>query len=298
MGILVVAVGAAAGFAGLGFTYYRFGAIQLARLVLWIGALLPLAYTQAQTTQTLATGSISTLQSLRGLLPALCILLARMLTRPIKRPLGRVEWFVVLYLSLAVTSTAWSISPKQTLLKAIVLILGFLCLWGLVRRYDSPKLAIQGLASFTHCTLLIVALEVLVLRGKAFQAGRLQSVFPQIGADVLGTLTVVGILALFLKQGPQILISTRAALPTCRDLLFGAPRHAYSECPHLRRNSDRGGDDLAGSSLEKSLSRVTLIHADRTGLCCARRSCSRKLSPPRRGRLDLFDAQRQDRTVV
>ena len=253
----------------------------MARIVLWIGAVLPLAYTQAQTTQTLATGSISTLQSIRGLLPAFCILLARLLTRPIRRPLGRVEWFVIVYLLLAETSTAWSISPKQTLLKAIVLILGFLCLWGLVRRYDSPKLAIQGLASFTHCTLLIVALEVLVLRGKAFSAGRLQSVFPQIGADVLGTLAVIGILALFLKQGPEIL-----SRPTTRYLLAAI---YVSELLATRTRSALiyativivVGLIVQARHSRKAVVRVNLAHADRARFCCARRFWFGNLSPPR-----------------
>ena len=123
-----------------------------------------------------------------------------------RRVLGGAEWILAIYLLFALISTAWSISPKQTLLKAMVLAFGFLCLWGLVRRYESSKDAIQGLAAFIHLTLMAVGVEAFALHAQAFEGGRLSGVFPRIAPDVLGTLAVTGILALVLQHGPVALL--------------------------------------------------------------------------------------------
>jgi O-antigen ligase len=55
--------------------------------------------------------------------------------------------------------------------------------------------------------LLVVAVEALVVHHRAFSGGRLQGVFPQIAPDVLGTLAVVGLLAVIFSVGPQALLS-------------------------------------------------------------------------------------------
>ena len=199
--VLLTGLCAALSSFALGFAVYRSGIMQASRILLWIGALSPLAYSAAQTTQTLASGNISKLEIARGILPAVCLMLARLLTRPERRRLGGSEWILVAYLFLALISTAWSISPKQTFLKAVVQVLGVLCVWNLVRRYSSPKAAIHGLATFIHVTLLAVGVEAVAVHRRAFTGGRLSGVFPDIAPDVLGTLAVVGILALVLRQG-------------------------------------------------------------------------------------------------
>ena len=88
---MLVVLGLSAGFTvfARGVTLHRFSLIQVARMVLWIGALSPLAYSTAQTTQTLATGNISGLEIVRGVLPVFCLVLARVFTRPNEACAGR-----------------------------------------------------------------------------------------------------------------------------------------------------------------------------------------------------------------
>jgi O-antigen ligase len=180
-----------------------FGRSAASRLVLWIGVLAPIVYSEPQTRGSLLTSGLSSLEIARGLAPFACLVLARMLNRPLKRPLGPAECLLAAYLALAVVSSLWSIAPKQTALKALVLIFSTLCIWGLLRRYTSPAEAVRGLATFVHVILVAVAAEALGVYHRAFAGGRLQGVFPQIAPDVLATLAVIGVLAVIFTVGPD-----------------------------------------------------------------------------------------------
>jgi O-antigen ligase len=191
----------------LAYLVYRSDRVAASRLVLWIGVVAPLAYSEPQTRSSLLTSGFSALEIARGLAPLACLVLARLLSEPAKRRLGLAEYLLAAYMALAFLSTLWSIAPKQTALKALVFIFSTLCIWGLVRRYASPTQAALGLAAFVHVTLIAIAVETLVAHQRTFTAGRLHGLFPQIASDVLGTMAVIGILALLFNIGPRALWS-------------------------------------------------------------------------------------------
>ena len=185
----------------------KFGRVAASRMVLWIGVLAPIAYSEPQTRGSILSSGFSSLEIARGLAPLACLVIARMLSRPTKRRLGLVECLLAAYLALAILSTLWSIAPKQTGLKALVLILSVLCIWSLVRRYTSPQEAARGLGTFVQLILIAVAVEAFVAHNRSFNVlpGRLAGLFPEIAPDVLGTLAVIGILALIFNVGPVAL---------------------------------------------------------------------------------------------
>jgi O-antigen ligase len=172
---------------------------KLSRLFLWIGVAAPFAYSQPQTLQSLSSATgLTNLEVARGVIPILCLIVARLIQPGSRRKVRIPGRFLSLFLAVALLSTFWSISPKQSGLKSIVLIVGYLCLWGLVRRYEDYESALHGLANTVHVLLIAVAVEAVVWHHAAFNAslpGRLAGLYPSIAPDVLGTLAVVGLLA-------------------------------------------------------------------------------------------------------
>jgi O-antigen ligase len=106
---------------------------------------------------------------------------------------------------MALASTAWSIGSHATLLKAIGVASGYLGLLLLVSLYENATSAVTGLMTFVHCVLIATAIEAILLRHRAFgspEMPRLSTVFPQIDTDILGTVCLVGLIAVATNTGP------------------------------------------------------------------------------------------------
>ncbi len=191
----------------------------MARKWLWIGLVAPFSYSASESASQ-AVSSLNLTELIRGGIPFICILAALGTCRHTRRRFGLAEWCLVGFLVLALASTAWSISANATLLKAISVASGYVCLLLLVRLYEDLSSAVSGLMTFVHVVLILTVVEAILLNHLAFQSAgnlhRLILVFPQTGSDVLATVCLVGLIAVVTNTGPVLLRG-----PWVRALLVG-----------------------------------------------------------------------------
>lgn len=178
---------------------------SVARKWLWVGLVIPFSYSASEGASQ-AVSSVTPLDLARGGIPFVCILVALMSCRAKRRPFGLAEWCLTGFLVWALASASWSISSHATLLKAMSLASGYVCLLLLVNLYEDVSHAVRGLMVFVHLFLISTAFEALIFTGRAFDSPqnlpRLSSVFPQTSPDVLAMVCLVGLVAVATNTGP------------------------------------------------------------------------------------------------
>lgn len=174
-----------------------------ARFLLWLGALGPFIATIPKSVADVSAG-LGPLDVLRGTLPIVCLALSHVVGPMPRRRWGATEWFLAAYLVVALTSTYWSVAPKVTLLRALLLAFAYANLLMLRRHYATRHEAAQGLATTVHVLLLLGAAE-LPYRLATYPSGQLHRMglnIPRISSNLYAYLAVAGIIAVLCRLGP------------------------------------------------------------------------------------------------
>lgn len=175
----------------------RRGTAPTARLVLWLGAIGPFVATVSKSVDDVASG-LTSLDLVRGGLPVVCYFTARMIHHPPRIPWGLVERALAVYLAVTIASTAWSVSPNTTLLKAVVLVFAYLNVLELRRHYRTREAVVAGVAGAVHALLLLAIIQ-LPLRGD----DRMGLLYPRVAANLFALIAVAGILLVLIGVGPK-----------------------------------------------------------------------------------------------
>lgn len=202
MGVLLAGLAFMAGavlWGSLAFSQARNG--RLARALLWLGAVGPYIATTAKETTEVVSG-LGLLDAVRGGVPIVCYLTARIIAHPPRLPWGRTERALAVFLAVALASTLWSISPTTTLLKAIVLTFAYLNLLELRRHYRTREAAINALAVVVHLLLALAFLQIPLKAATAVDVFRMGLVYPTVPSNLFATVAVVGLVIVLVGVGP------------------------------------------------------------------------------------------------
>lgn len=177
---------------------------RLVRGVLWF-SFFAAGFVPANDASAGASVAVSDSDALRVAIPAACLALALLTTRAKWRGIQAPEIFLGLFLFVVFASTTWSHDPKSTILKAVAFLIQWVTLLVLVRRYDTYRAAIIGLTNAVHLVLLSIVTSVILAPTQALGGaplGRLSGVYPAIHPNMLGLLTVIGLLSLVTNVAP------------------------------------------------------------------------------------------------
>lgn len=189
------------------------GSPVAARRVLWLGAVTPFLFSLDRTADQVSSAGLTPLDVVRGGGPFVGIAIALLVAAPTHpKRFGLPEIALLGFLATALFSTAWSINPAVTALKALVLVGCYISLLLLVRYYETPRGAIDGVATAIYIVIAATAATAVLLPGRAYtpiesgQNSRLTGVFPQASPNILAMLAVVGLIALLAGVGPKFVV--------------------------------------------------------------------------------------------
>jgi O-antigen ligase len=189
-------------------------------LMVMVGLLAPVAFQQERTAAQIASSPVTPLAIAQGLLPVVCLALVLLLARPVPMRPTPAELWLGGFLAVAAVSTAWSVAPSVTLLKALQLAVAYALVLVWIRTSPGQDL-VARLAPLVHAVLLCAVAGLVVAPGTAVApipggdpTPRLRGIFPVIAPDLLGFMAVVGLLYLAARVGPAWTLrrEARAAL--------------------------------------------------------------------------------------
>jgi O-antigen ligase len=179
--------------------------VQAARIIAWVGLFAPMAVAQQRTAFELQSSSpVSTLNIVQAALPLAALGSAFMLTNPRLRRVSTPEWCILVYLALAFISTAWSVAPLATFLKAGQLTIAYCLVAVLVRLGTAPQI-LRELSGW------LLALVVAALGGLAIDPSAAYT--PQ--RVFYGTSSVRRLVGLFPANSPDLLGLVAAGALIC-----------------------------------------------------------------------------------
>jgi O-antigen ligase len=188
--------------------------VQIARALAWSAILLSFIYSPSRTATSIEAGGLQIFDVVRGAGAILPLVVARLLVRPQRYVVGVVELAGSAFCLVALASSIWSIEPRATLLKALILCANFYAIFLLARLYGSVRATLDALACIVHALLVWVAIQAALFWDAAVypegEITRLGSAIPQIHPNPLGYLAVAGLLAAFFGVGPAFI--TRSPL--------------------------------------------------------------------------------------
>jgi O-antigen ligase len=172
--------------------------VRAGRRLLWAGFYAP-SFTVFFGTQAGASSqnlSVAPSDALTFGLPLACTVLGTILSRPLRRG---VQWPEVLILGfgfLAAISAVWSEAPTATLMKSATLLVSYITILAVVRRYRDVASTLRALASFVQVTLLLALISAAISAVIAEELpARLTGVFPSVHPNIVGLLAVVGLIS-------------------------------------------------------------------------------------------------------
>jgi len=183
-------------------------ATQWSRRLLWAAVLCPFVYSTATTAADIQGGGLGPLDILRGLGPIVLYVASVLAASQLRRIAGLGVAALAAFCLIALASSMWSIDPRATVLKAVILATFYASVMRLVATYPSRSAALNGVATMVHGILVWITLQLVLLPGLSFAPDpttgmrRLNSFLPSISANPLSYLCLVGILAILLKIGP------------------------------------------------------------------------------------------------
>lgn len=179
----------------------QLGARRLASGLIWIGLVAPAAVVQTNTASQALSNGATPLVIGESAVSVVALVIAVAALRP---RLGRItapEGWLLVYLTAAFASTAWSIAPTATFLKAGQLAVSYALLAVMVR-VNRPIAALRQLIAACDVVIIAALLGFFVVHSRAYTATnqwnptrRLHGVFPAVGPDLLGFLAAVSIVA-------------------------------------------------------------------------------------------------------
>lgn len=182
--------------------------LRAARFILWLGAFMPIIYSEARTVE--QVGGVGLLEVVRGGGPILAFAIALLLAKPVRKfKIGVPEIGIIGFLAIAVLSPLWAVTaPFSAALKSLPLLFAYLCVARVTTLYRSSREMLDGLATAVFLIMLSTllqwaALPELALSGEGADSGRLQSIVPRISANLLGVVAAVGAIAASLRIGPR-----------------------------------------------------------------------------------------------
>ncbi len=183
--------------------------VKVARALAWSAILLSFIYSPSRTATSIEAGGLQIFDVVRGAGAILPLVVARLLVQPQRHVVGAVEFAGSAFCLVALASSIWSIEPRATFLKALVLCANFYAIFLLARLYGSARATLDALACVVHALLVLVAIQAALFWDVVvYPEGditRLGSAVPQIHPNPLGYLSVAGLLALFFGVGPSFI---------------------------------------------------------------------------------------------
>ncbi|PND53794.1 MULTISPECIES: O-antigen ligase [Rhodococcus] len=184
--------------------------IRRARVLLWLGAFMPIIYTVGKGLH--EVGGVGPLELVRGgggL--ALFFLVTVGMRVPKGRPLrnGLAEVGLFFFVAVAGLSSLWSVDPRLTILKLVPLVATYLCLAKLSTLYDSVQEMIGGIIAVAHAILIATLIQLVIWPSRTYSTDifgeepRIHSVLPAIASNLFGLVAGIGIAAVCLKIGPK-----------------------------------------------------------------------------------------------
>lgn len=168
------------------------------QLILWFGLIAPLAVSEERTASAVAIDPVTAISVWRGVAPLVTLLLASAILRPQAKIMGAAEGLAVMFATLAVLSTTWSVAPVPTLLKSGVLAVTYGTVVLLVRTWRSFSEGIGQIATTAQFLVISALLGAGISPDRAFPGrahdwadDRLFGILPEIHAVPLGALSLV-----------------------------------------------------------------------------------------------------------
>jgi O-antigen ligase len=182
------------------------------RAIAWVALLVPAGIVEERAPTAVGENPFTLITLTRGLVPAICLIALCLRLRLLPRPQSGPEWALAAYLTVVVASSAWSLAPVSTFLKAGHLVVAYLLLVVLVRLFSSVREAMDELAAVTYVVVCLAASTALLAPEAAFTSygGRLLSIFPALEAVVLGTVAALALGMAVAGMGPAVLSSRGA----------------------------------------------------------------------------------------
>lgn len=182
--------------------------LRTARLILWVGAFMPIIYSEARTVD--QVGGVGLLELIRGGGPVVAYFIALLMVRPLRRlRWGIPEFGIAGFLVIALLSPVWAeTAPMSAALKAIPLVFAYLCVARVTSLYRSPREVLDALAAIVFVLIAGALVQWalvpgIALAGEGEDSGRLQSIVPRISSNLLGVVAAVGAVAAILRVGPS-----------------------------------------------------------------------------------------------
>lgn len=176
--------------------------------IVMVGLLAPVAFQQERTASQIASSPVTPLAIAQGLLPVVCLALVLLLVRPVPMRPTPAELWLGAFLAVAAASTAWSVAPSVTLLKALQLAVAYALVVVWIRASPGQDI-VARLAPLVHFVLLCAVAGLVIAPGTAVvpipggdPTPRLRGIFPVIAPDLLGFMAVIGLLYLMARVGP------------------------------------------------------------------------------------------------
>ena len=186
------------------------------RTLCWAGLLIPPALAVPRPAGAIEADPITVISILKGGFPLVCLIAAAALARPRPLPVTASERWLAAYLALAVASTAWSVAPLPTLLKAGALGVSYGLLLLLARLWPSPEHGIDAIATVVYGVVIAAAIGAVVVPSEAlyYSPGeiRLHGLVPPLQAVPLGMFAAAGVLQAWLGAGVGVLRGRRARI--------------------------------------------------------------------------------------
>lgn len=179
------------------------------RWIAWAGLLGPAAVVLDRSGEAILENPLAPVALVRGLGPALALLVAVLLSRTPLRPIDQREWALSTYLTVVVLSVMWSVAPVTTLLKAGHLVIAYGLLVVLSRQWRSRSDALNEIAIVVYLLIGATALGAVAAPDSAFPVSRLSAVWPPMHPVTVGMFAMVGTVMLAAGAGPRLLRSRR-----------------------------------------------------------------------------------------
>lgn len=177
--------------------------------LLWVGLLVPTGFIETRQAGAVVDDPLTAITVVRGLLPAVCLLLVLLIARPPLLPQDRREWALASYLLVVAMSAGWSLAPLATALKAGHLGVSYALLVILARSWSTRRQALNQLAGVAYGVVVLAAVAAVLAPDLAFTEpiygepdGRLLSVIPRLQPVVLGMVCALALVFAFGRAGP------------------------------------------------------------------------------------------------
>lgn len=177
------------------------------RMIAWAGLLGPAAVVLDRSGEAILENPLDPAALVRGLAPALALLVALFISRTSLRPIDRREWALSVYLAVVVVSVMWSVAPMTTLLKAGHLVIAYGLLVVLSRHWPRRSDALNEIAIVVYLVIGATALGAVAAPNSAFAGSRLSAVWPPMHPVTVGMFAMVGTVMLAAGAGPAWLRS-------------------------------------------------------------------------------------------